>query len=231
MAEDMVDEKKVQTDIDDLTPQALIGITQELLEATEIKPKARESTEDLTKRVVIHVTHEDQRFSNADWDNLSDPAQRFVNHCALCLGKGDQPEVLLTFEEEEPEGATEEITEVEADVETSPKKAAKAKSRSPKGNGTAKAEKKAAPTKAAKAEKKKAAPKATSGRGFSPEAKIKVLAKENPHRKGTILHRYFELYEPGMTVEEAEAAGAKAKLEDVRLNLRYLRSKGVLSIG
>lgn len=45
-------------------------------------------------------------------------------------------------------------------------------------------------------------------KGVDPQkTKIRVLAKENPKREGSKAHARFEVYENGMTVEDALAAG------------------------
>ena len=48
-----------------------------------------------------------------------------------------------------------------------------------------------------------AAPKAVAKREVIPgEAKITVLAEENPRRPGTLAHKTFAIYRTGMTVAE-----------------------------
>jgi hypothetical protein len=64
----------------------------------------------------------------------------------------------------------------------------------------------------------KPATKATS----SHDKKIKLLVKENPHARGTALHKQFALYENGMTVTEALAAGSRIKAKSsARHRLAY----------
>lgn len=58
--------------------------------------------------------------------------------------------------------------------------------------------------------KTKTANKTANGGG-----KIKVLAKENPKRKGTKAHAQFAKYKTGMTVEEARSAGIGTMKYDV----------------
>lgn len=56
---------------------------------------------------------------------------------------------------------------------------------------------------AAAAKKKVPAKKAAVGRAkFSDDAKIKLLAKENPRRKGTEAYERFAKFKDGMTVGE-----------------------------
>lgn len=41
---------------------------------------------------------------------------------------------------------------------------------------------------------------------FPDDAKIKIVAKENPKREGTKAHKLFSVYKPGMTVAQYQAA-------------------------
>jgi hypothetical protein len=74
---------------------------------------------------------------------------------------------------------------------------------------------------------KKATSKASAASARSPvgnTATIKVLAKENPHREGTKLFKYFSKYKDGMTVAAAEKAGIPPK------NIAYLKSLGHIKV-
>lgn len=82
----------------------------------------------------------------------------------------------------------------------------------------------------AKAKKKTAKKRAAKTGGarksaFSPDAKIKVLKKENPRREGTRAHKMFEKYSSGMTVAEALKKGVTTK------DLRWDIHDGNISIG
>jgi hypothetical protein len=59
---------------------------------------------------------------------------------------------------------------------------------------------------------------------FADDAKIKVVTKENPHRKGSICYKYFAKYKDGMPVVQALKAGIP------RANLRYLERLGHIKI-
>lgn len=68
---------------------------------------------------------------------------------------------------------------------------------------------------AKKATEKPAAKKATNGSAgkrsrLDPEATIKILAKENPHREGSSRYKRWGKYKDGMTVKEALKAGFNA---------------------
>lgn len=78
------------------------------------------------------------------------------------------------------------------------------KKQTPAAKPVAKAAPKAPPAPAAKPEPTPAAaPKAASKREVIPgDAKITVLAKENPRRPGTLAHKTFGIYRTGMTVAE-----------------------------
>jgi hypothetical protein len=58
-----------------------------------------------------------------------------------------------------------------------------------------------------------------SGSRISDDAKIKILAKENPHRPGTKLFKYFAKYKDGMTVGAAKKAGIPTR------NIAYLQDQ------
>jgi hypothetical protein len=61
-------------------------------------------------------------------------------------------------------------------------------------------------------------------RNFKPDQVIKVLAEKNPKRAGSATAGRFELYENGMTVEAALAAGITTA------DLDYDNKKGFISI-
>lgn len=75
------------------------------------------------------------------------------------------------------------------------------------------AEKEKTPT-AAKAKKATVAKKVTNGSGsrtrLDPEATIKILSKENPHREGSARFKRWSKYKEGMTVAAALKAGFNA---------------------
>jgi hypothetical protein len=134
----------------------------------------------------------------------------------------DEDGVVQEASEEEAEEATEEGTEGEAteeeqDAEAEIEKATKLK-QEPEGRRkmrTAVAEKEKPVAKARVVAKAKvAAPaKAAKSNGDSsrtrldPEAKIKILAKENPHREGSGRYKRWSKYRDGMTVAAALKVG------------------------
>lgn len=80
------------------------------------------------------------------------------------------------------------------------------------------------------ASKKKANGKKSNGTGgrarkFELTAKVTVLAKENPHRKGTWGFKQFEMYRTGMTVGTLLEKGAKVAY------LSWNVSRGDIKIG
>ena len=77
-----------------------------------------------------------------------------------------------------------------------------------------------------RARAKRGRPHVKRGRpsAFADDAKIKVVTKENPHRKGSICYKYFAKYKDGMTVVQALKAGIP------RANLRYLERLGHIKI-
>lgn len=60
---------------------------------------------------------------------------------------------------------------------------------------------------------------------LAPDAKVRLLTKENPHREGTRLHKLWSLYKTGMTVQAALDAGIPA------INLRYLAARKIIALG
>lgn len=66
--------------------------------------------------------------------------------------------------------------------------------------------------------------KSANGRGFDPNAKIKLLVKENPYREGSGRYKRWQKIKDGMTV----AAALKAGFAPV--NLRYCVSDGHIKI-
>jgi hypothetical protein len=136
----------------------------------------------------------------------------------------------VDYGEEEGVEEAAEPPETEAE-EPTPRKAAKRASKPAKAAKKVVAKGKAKPVatkKAAAAPPKKAAAKkaVNGGRGaaIGDDAVIKVLAKENPHRAGTKLFKYFEKYEDGMTVAAAK------KLKIPPRNIIYLKSLGHIKV-
>jgi hypothetical protein len=77
--------------------------------------------------------------------------------------------------------------------------------------------------------KKTAAPKAaattsSATRLYPPDAKVKLVVKENPKRKGGKSHARFAKYRDGMTIEQALKAGVTAQ------DLKYDESKKFIQI-
>ena len=93
--------------------------------------------------------------------------------------------------------------------------------------GAAKKTKPVKPAKAAKAAKKVKRPNGAKGRpaNYDPEAKIKLLVDEHPHREGTGRYKRWSKYKDGMTVAAAIKAGFKYE------NLRFSVEDGHIKIG
>jgi hypothetical protein len=92
---------------------------------------------------------------------------------------------------------------------------------------TAPAKKPAAAAKK-KAPAKKAAPPARAK--FSDDAKIKLIAKENPRRKGTIAYEKFAKFKDGMTVGEFVKAGERHEDWDMRGIIGTAIKRGQISV-
>lgn len=106
-------------------------------------------------------------------------------------------------------------------TDSKPTKAPAKKASAPKKGAAPKA---AAAPKADKAPAKKAA--APKDGGIDASAKIKVLVKENPHRKGSLDAKRYAKLNSGMTV-------AAAREEDGMTSryLKYAEGRGIISIG
>lgn len=87
--------------------------------------------------------------------------------------------------------------------------------------------------KAAKAKPAKKAAKAAKGTGrkasYGEDAKIKILAKENPCRANTNAHAMFAALKDGMTVGDYVKKMA-AKEQDGRGNIRYWVKSGDIKV-
>lgn len=211
-------------------------VQAELLALTKLKPKPGESAAEFTRRVhkkVETITDAD----GDKWESMTPEAQAWFNDNSVLIENKQPLNVLDIPEEEAKEEAAEPEPQEdepsadepaeEADVEGAgeEQETVVAKSVKSKANGkkpvaakkTA-AKKEAAPKKvvAAKPEKapakaKASKPKSDAKRGrtplFSDQGKIKIVAKDNPHREGTIRDKAFKKLKSGMTVAEAVKAG------------------------
>lgn len=202
----------------------------QVLALAKLKPKDGESAQEFTKRVADKLQF---RNDEEKWASLPENVQAWSNDIISAADK-DQDFELLDLPEAEPQA---EEPDAEAEAEPDPeeaeveaeegeqesvveaKSAKKANGKKPVKAKPVKAEKKVAapkvakPAKPAKVAKVAKAPK-TKGesRGrkplFSDDGKIKIIAKENPHREGTIRDKAFKKIKSGMTVAEAVKAGA-----------------------
>jgi hypothetical protein len=161
-----------------------------------------------------------------EWESLSDLTQTWVNIGQFCLENGED----IPDPNDKAAIKVAKAAMAKADMEAAD---ATVKKEAKKANSAAKKSVKSKSVKAV-SEKELVAGKSKSkgnggGRGrkglFPLDAKIKVLAKENPHRKGTILHKYFDKYKTGMTVQTALDAGI------VWANLRYLNGRELIQVG
>lgn len=183
-------------------------VKEQVLALTKLKPKDGESSHDFTMRAVkkLHGS------SDEEWEKISDPVQAWVNDTMLADEKDAEldllevPEVEAASEAEpESETATEESeAEAEGAEEKEQEKVVESKSVK-KSNGKKPAK--------VKVEKKVSAKKSGETRGrkgtFPLDAKIKVLAKENPKRSGSAAAKRFSKYADGKTVAELLKAGVQ----------------------
>lgn len=197
-------------------------IQEEVLKHTKIKPKAGETAEALTWRVADKVN----KMADSDpksWDNLTEATQKWVNDNVELQAIGAELNLLVL--ETEADAETDEDPPAEEAAADEPKERPVSKTKAKAAaKKVVKAKpapaKKVAAAKPVKAAPKKAAPakaKAANGagRGRTPlhpdTGVIKVLAKENPHREGTIRDKAFKKVKTGMTVAEAVKAGCPAQ--------------------
>lgn len=172
-------------------------LQDEILSVIKVRPKPEDTDESFTREILKRAN----KISDAAWDNLSNPAQKWINE-AMEASNDDRLKDLLVVPEpakvedrptEEPSAAPEQAeTTEQVEDKVAKKRKATAKARPRK----------------AKAAAKKANGASRGRRGsYDPGAKITLLAKENPKRKGTKAFKRFEKYRPGMTVQEALDAG------------------------
>jgi hypothetical protein len=180
-------------------------IQERVLTLTKLKPKADESAEDFTKRVIKKVNI----LADADaqnWEELGEDAQAWVNK-NVNAEENEQELDCLELPEDEPEAEPEEAA-ADDEAEGEQENEVERKSVKKASNGKAKKEVKA---KAAKPAKK--ASEAGAGRGrkgaFPLDAKVKVLAEENPKRKGSEAAKRFNKYETGKTVADLLKKGVQ----------------------
>jgi hypothetical protein len=227
-------------------------VFEDLVKVMKIEPKSGEDFETFAKRLTDKINGA----TDTVWKQLSDDAQKWHNEAILKVrerralkneGKQEEAEAVVI---PELEGfalvSTAEADPAAAPKRTSPNKAKSDTVAAPAAEAVTesahvkhrKAVKEArakhvAKAPKAKAKPAKAAPKAKAKAGkrgrrsvFGDDAKLKLLVKENPYRKGTAWHRRWPKYKNGMTVAEA------LKLNDVgRNHLRYSVANGHISIG
>jgi hypothetical protein len=228
-----------------------MSLFTEICEAAKTKPRAGESFEDFSKR----ATHKIQSINEKEWGELSEAAQNWHNTVMTITaahkksvreaeGAGEEPPDLASYECEIdgkshtglPElegfeavpGEPEEAAAEEAEGE--PEQEASAEADPPKSKRQSKASKPkpAAKTKGVKAAKATSKPRAKgTGRtpSFSETDKIKILVKENPHRKDTVRGKAFAKLKTGMTVGAAIKAGCP------RQQIWSMKTRKIISLG
>lgn len=75
--------------------------------------------------------------------------------------------------------------------------------------------------------------KTTKTAPFADDAKIRIVAKENPKRPGTKAHKLFSIYRPGMTVaqyRDAVVALRGVRPRRARSSLRYDVRHGYVAV-
>jgi hypothetical protein len=212
-------------------------IVEDLQALLNLEPEEGETQHEFAKRLAekgFAVTEE-------NWETLSEPTQSWINDTVTAVSEKKPisqltlpsgiDEVIPAEPASDPE--TGEITADPAPAKKSAKKkaAAKAKPNPEKkaatGKPTAVKAKPAAKAPAKKAAKTNGAPKAKVGpKGrFDLTQKIKIVAKENPFRKGTKCEAWHNKLKDGMTSEAAIEAGVP------RHHIRWEQTLGHIKIG
>lgn len=169
-------------------------VYEELSAITKIVPLGSETYVSLARRLTKKIND----LGDAEWESLSKAAQDWQNATVSKLNEGGSDLPVLDgcpeMKAPEPEPAPKAKAKPVAKKAAKPAKAPKAKA-------------KASPA----PKKAKAKVSDSEGRGrpgkFALTAKITVLAKANPKRKGSKAEKQFNLYKSGQTVEQALKAG------------------------
>ena len=191
-----------------------VSILQELMDKLGLKREDGEPSIDFRARLARTAGS----LGDDEYNQLSNETKSWVDKSVRALNRDQEPLELEGVEDGEAEDGEAAATEDNSkegskpvDTQTATKAKAKAKT-APKA-----AKKAAAAPKAAKTAK------TNGGSPGKPHQyagkKLKVIAKENPHREGTLAHRTFEAYKGCSTVDEFLAACAKKDLDP-----GYLRS-------
>jgi pyruvate/2-oxoglutarate dehydrogenase complex dihydrolipoamide acyltransferase (E2) component len=198
-----------------MTLMAETTIVEDLQALLNLEPEEGETQHEFAKRLAekgFGVTEE-------NWETLSEPTQSWINDTVTAVSE-KKPISQLTLPsgidgvipaEPVSDPETGEIIEEPAPAKKPAKKKAPAKAPAKVAAKPAAAKPAAKPAvkaPAKKAAKTNGAPKAKVGpKGrFALTDKIKIVAKENPYRKGSKGTTWFAKYKDGMTVEAAIAA-------------------------
>lgn len=207
-------------------------VCEELCTVTKLDPpKPGESFADFAERLTKKVNG----LPDKAWGTVSKAGQGWQNEAVTKLneiralkkeGKLDEAAAVELPELDgfEAQEAAEATPEAEAEADPPAKAATKPVKKAKAVKPTKAAKAKAASPKPAKAKANGTGKKGRPG-VFADAAKIKIIAKENPHRKGSICHNYFAKYKDGMTVADAVGKGLP------RANIRYLVGLGHLKVG
>jgi hypothetical protein len=211
-------------------------IYEQLLSAAKVELKAGEAFPAFAKRAALRVN----KLEDVDWKVLSEDLQEWTNGVMKALDAKTEIPALEGFPEQD-EASEETTTEDEAsdgdEVAPDGAEAAEEASEAP-ARAKPKVGKKAAPAGSkkavapAKAKGAKPAAKAKNGAGkgrgrpsgFAEDAKIKLLVKENPHRKTSGDFKKFAKLASGVAVSSVIAKGVDLAY------LRYAQQRELLKI-
>lgn len=162
-------------------------------ELTEVTKMARQPGE-LDQAYYTRLSNAMKTVSDDLWETLSEETQKWANAAEEAR---EQKQTIPNFNGE--------VVEDARVVELKQPKAKKAKKAEPKKSA------KVINLKGKKAKPVKAEKSAANGKGRKPKfadtGKIKIVAKDNPFRKGTKSEKWFSNYKNGMTVKAAIEAG------------------------
>lgn len=196
------------------------SVIAELTAVVDVETKSGDTPQAFANRLARAANN----VKDDEWQGLSEPTQAWVNAALGAIENKTELPLPSGIEDLDLSGKEPEQADLEEAIEKAPKK--------PKKEKAPKEVKAAKPAKAPKTPKKvavvngakTATPKGPRGL-FVATDKIKIVAKENPFRKGSKSADWFAKYKAGMTVQDAIEAGVP------RHHIRWDRTLGNITVG
>jgi len=198
---------------------AVNSVVAELSAVVDVETKSGDTPQAFANRLARAANN----VKDDEWQGLSEPTQAWVNSALSAIEEKTELPLPSGIEDLDLSGEPKQA-ELEDAIEAAPKKPKKGKEKVPK---VAKPAKAAKPPKAEKKAKAANGSKTAPGpRGlFVSSDKIKIVAKENPFRKGSKSADWFDKYKAGMTVQDAIEAGVP------RHHIRWDKTLGNITVG